>query len=398
MAKKTIDQVDVAGKTVLMRVDFNVPLDDQQTITDDRRIRMALPSIKSVVDRGGKLILISHLGRPSGDPSDAEKFSLAPAAKRLGELLDQKVACASDTVGEDATTKASGLGDGDVLVLENLRFNSGEKKGDAEFAGKLAAMADVYCNDAFGTCHRKDASMVAVPEAMDGKPRVVGHLVAREIQYLSDAIGDPQRPFVAILGGAKVSDKINVINNLLGICDSVLIGGAMAYTFSLAQGGSVGNSLVEKDKVVLAKELIEKGGDKLVLPVDTHCGDDFGDPQGCNKKVVSAGEIPDGFEGMDIGPATSEKYAEILKSAKTIVWNGPMGVFEKPPFDAGTKAVAQAVADSDSVSIIGGGDSAAAVEQLGFADKVSHVSTGGGASLAMLEGKAFAAVDLLDEA
>ncbi|KAA5542726.1 phosphoglycerate kinase [Roseiconus nitratireducens] len=398
MAKKTIDQVEVAGKTVLMRVDFNVPLDDQQNITDDRRIRMALPSIKSVVDRGGKLILMSHLGRPKGEPSDADKFSLAPTAKRLGEMLGKEVAFASDTVGEDAKAKAAALSDGDVLVLENLRFNDGEKAGSAEFAAELAKMADVYCNDAFGTCHRKDASMVAVPQAMAGKPRVVGHLVAKEIQYLSDAIGNPERPFVAILGGAKVSDKINVINNLLGICDAVLIGGAMAYTFSLAEGGAVGNSLVEKDKVDLAKELIAKGGDKLVLPVDTHCGDDFGDPEGCNKEIVESGKIRDGFEGMDIGPATSAKYQEILSSAKTIVWNGPMGVFEKPPFDAGTKAVAQAVADSDSISIIGGGDSAAAIEQLGFADKVSHVSTGGGASLAMLEGKAFEAVDLLDDA
>uniref|UniRef100_UPI00356780EF phosphoglycerate kinase n=1 Tax=Stieleria sp. TaxID=2795976 RepID=UPI00356780EF len=242
MAKKTIDQVDVAGKTVLMRVDFNVPLDDNQTITDDRRIRMALPSIKSVIDRGGKLILMSHLGRPKGEPSDVEKFSLAPVAKRLGELLGKTVAFSSDTVGADAEAKAAALSDGDVLVLENLRFNDGEKKGDAEFAGKLAALADAYCNDAFGTCHRKDASMVAVPEAMAGKPRVVGHLVAKEIQYLSDAIANPERPFVAILGGAKVSDKINVINNLLGICDAVLIGGAMAYTFSLAKGESVGNS------------------------------------------------------------------------------------------------------------------------------------------------------------
>lgn len=398
MAKKTIDQVDVAGKTVLMRVDFNVPLGDGQRITDDRRIRMALPSIKSVVDRGGKLILMSHLGRPKGEPADVDKFSLAPVAKRLGELLGKPVAFATDTVGDDATAKAGQLSDGDVLVLENLRFNDGEKKGDAEFAGKLAAMADAYCNDAFGTCHRKDASMVAVPAAMDGKPRVVGHLVAKEIQYLSDAIANPGRPFVAILGGAKVSDKINVINNLLGICDAVLIGGAMAYTFSLAKGGAVGGSLVEKDKVDLAKELIAKGGEKLVLPVDTNCGDDFGDPDGCNKEVVPSGEIRDGFQGMDIGPETSQKYAEILSSAKTIVWNGPMGVFEKPPFDAGTRAVAQAVADSDSISIIGGGDSAAAVDQMGFADQVSHVSTGGGASLAMLEGKAFAAVDLLDEA
>ncbi len=397
MAKKTIDQIDVAGKTVLMRVDFNVPLDDSLQITDDRRIRMALPSIKSVIDRGGRLVLMSHLGRPGGKGFE-EKFSLAPAAKRLGELLDKPVAMASDTVDDDARAKVSALNDGDVLVLENLRFNAGEKKGCPEFAAKLASMADAYCNDAFGTCHRTDASMVAVPEAMSGKPRVVGHLVAKEIQYLSDAIGQPQRPFVAILGGAKVSDKINVINNLLGICDAVLIGGAMAYTFSLAQGGKVGNSLVEKDKVDLAKELIAKGGDKLHLPVDTHCGDDFNDIAGCNKKIVPTGEIPDGWEGLDIGPETAKRYGEIIKDAKTVVWNGPMGVFEKPPMDEGTKTVAQAIADSDAISIIGGGDSAAAIDQLGFADQVSHVSTGGGASLAMLEGQDFAAVSLLDDA
>ncbi|TWU37352.1 phosphoglycerate kinase [Novipirellula artificiosorum] len=395
MAKKTIDQVDVAGKTVLMRVDFNVPLDDDQSIGDDRRIRMAMPSIKSVIDRGGKLILMSHLGRPKGEGDDS-KFSLAPTAKRLAELLGQPVAFASDTVGDDATAKAKALKDGDVLVLENLRFNPGEKKGDSSFAGKLAAMADVYCNDAFGTCHRSDASMVAVPESMAGKPRVVGHLVAKEIEYLSDTISNASRPFVAILGGAKVSDKINVINNLLGICDNVMIGGAMAYTFSLAKGGQVGNSLVEEDKVALAKELIAKGGDTLMLPIDSHCGDDF--KSDCNKQVVADGEIPDGWQGLDIGPQTAKKFSEVLKKAKTIVWNGPMGVFEMPPFDEGTKAVAQAVADSDATSIIGGGDSAAAVDQLGFADQVSHVSTGGGASLAMLEGKAFAAVDLLDEA
>jgi phosphoglycerate kinase len=396
MAKKTIDQVEVSGNTVLMRVDFNVPLDENQSITDDRRIRMALPSIKSVIDRGGRLILMSHLGRPAGEGFE-QKFSLSPAATRLGELLGSKVLMATDTVGEDAEAKAKSLADGEVLVLENLRFNAGEKKGCTEFAGKLSAMADAYCNDAFGTCHRSDASMVAVPEAMAGKPRVVGHLVAKEIQYLTDAIGNPARPFVAILGGAKVSDKINVINNLLGICDAVLIGGAMAYTFSLAKDGQVGDSLVEKDKVDLAKELIRKGGDKLHLPVDTHCGDDFGNIAGCNKQVVAAGEIPDGWEGMDVGPETAAKYAAVIKEAKTVVWNGPMGVFEKPPMDAGTKAVAQAVADSDAISIIGGGDSAAAVDQLGFADQVSHVSTGGGASLAMLEGQRFAAVDLLDE-
>lgn len=313
----------------------------------------------------------------------------------MSELLGQAVAFAADTVGPEATAKVAELAPGDVLVLENLRFNKGEKKGDAEFAGKLAAFADIYCNDAFGTCHRTDASMVAVPEAMAGKPKVVGFLVGREIQYLADAIGNPQRPFVAILGGAKVSDKINVINNLLGICDQVLIGGAMAYTFALAQGGKIGKSLVEPEKIELARQLMAAGGDKLMLPVDTHCGDDFN--ANCNKQVVKAGEIPDAFEGLDIGPETAKLYAETVKAAKTVVWNGPMGVFEMPPFDEGTKAVAQAIADSQAISIIGGGDSAAAIQQLGFADQVSHVSTGGGASLAMLEGQKFAAVDLLDE-
>lgn len=395
MAKKTIDAVEVAGKTVLMRVDFNVPLDDSLAITDDRRIRMALPSIESVVNRGGKLILMSHLGRPAGKGDDS-KYSLRPTAVRLGEMIKAPVHFATDIVGDDAHAKAAALKNGEVLVLENVRFHPGEQKGDTEFAAKLAAMADIYCNDAFGTCHRTDASMVAVPEAMKGKPRVVGHLVGKEIAYLSDAISDPARPFVAILGGAKVSDKINVINNLLGICDTVIIGGAMAYTFSLAQGGKVGGSLVEKDKVELAKELLAKGGDKLLLPVDTHCGDKFsGD---CNKMIVASGEIPDGWEGFDIGPKSAEIFAELISKAKTVVWNGPMGVFEMPPFDEGTKRVAQAVADSDATSIIGGGDSAAAIEQLGFADKVSHVSTGGGASLSMLEGQEFKAVNLLDEA
>ena len=259
----------------------------------------------------------------------------------------------------------------------------------------LSDMADIYCNDAFGTCHRKDASMLAVPQAMGSKPKVVGFLVSKEIQYLTDVIASPEHPFVAILGGAKVSDKINVIRNLLGICDKVLIGGAMAYTFSLAQGGQVGGSLVEPDKVGLAKELIEMGKDKLVLPVDNHCGDAFsGD---CNKQVVPTGEIPDGFQGLDIGPETGRIYADLVRTAKTVVWNGPMGVFEMPPFDEGTKTVAQAIAEGDGISIIGGGDSAAAIQQLGFAEQVSHISTGGGASLAMLEGQAFAAVDALDD-
>ncbi len=393
MAKKTIADVDVAGKKVLMRVDFNVPLDGS-TITDDIRIRMALPSIQSVLERGGQLILMSHLGRPKGEAKP--EFSLKPAAEHLDTLLDGDVAFATDTVGSDAKAKIAELKDGGVVVLENLRFNPGEKSGDEDFGKSLADMADIYCNDAFGTCHRKDASMFAVPKAMGDKPKVVGFLVAKEIEYLSNVISKPERPFVAILGGAKVSDKINVINNLLGICDKVLIGGAMAYTFSLAQGGNVGKSLVEPDKVDLAKELLAKGGDTLVLPVDTHCGDDFN--AGCNKEVVDAGEINEAFEGLDIGPKTAEQYAEIVKSAKTIVWNGPMGVFEMPPFDEGTKAVAQAIADGDNTSIIGGGDSAAAIKQLGFSDKVTHVSTGGGASLAMLEGQAFAAVDVLDDA
>jgi len=395
MAKRTIADVDVAGKTVLMRVDFNVPLDDDLNVTDDRRVRMALPSIKSVLERGGNLILMSHCGRPKKGENNS-KFSLKPAADTLAQLLGKDVAFATDTVGEDSQAKVAALAEGGVLVLENLRFDEREKAGDAEFAKQLAAMGDIYCNDAFGTCHRTHASMHAVPLAMGDKPKVVGFLVAKEIQYLSDAIAKPERPFVAILGGKKVSDKINVINNLLDICDTILIGGAMAYTFSLAQGQKVGDSFVEPDKVDLAKQLIEKGGDKLKLPKDTHCGDDFSSD--CNKQVVAAGEIPDGFEGFDIGPETAKEYAVMIKDAKTIVWNGPMGVFEMPPFDEGTKIVAQAVADSEGVSIIGGGDSAAAVQQMGFADKVSHVSTGGGASLEMLEGKPFEAVDVLDEA
>ncbi len=392
MAKKTIADVDVKGKTVLMRVDFNVPLKDGK-ITDDRRIEMALPSIKSVIDRGGKLILMSHLGRPKGEGVEPE-FSLKPAAARLGEMLGKPVALASDAGGADSKAKAAALKSGDVLVLENLRFAKAESKGDAAFAAKLAAMGDIYCNDAFGTCHRTDASMVAVPQAMAGKPRVVGFLVEKEIRFLKDAVDKPARPFVAILGGAKVSDKITVITNLLGICDRILIGGAMAYTFLKAQGKGVGKSLVEEDKIDDAKKMLAAGGKKLLLPVDHHCGAEF---KACTKAKFCDDAVADGYMGLDIGPKTIETYKKVIAGAKTIVWNGPMGVFEMPPFDAGTRAVAQAVADADAVSIIGGGDSAAAVEQMGFADKVTHVSTGGGASLAMLEGQKFAAVELLDE-
>ncbi|MBA3315708.1 MAG: phosphoglycerate kinase [Planctomycetaceae bacterium] len=394
MAKKTLDDIDLSGKTVLMRVDFNVPLDDGGKITDDRRITEALPSIKKVLDDGGKLILMSHLGRPKGAPDS--KYSLKPVADRLSELLPNRVSFATDTVGDDAKDKASRLNVGDVLILENLRFQPGEKDGDPAFAKQLADMADVYVNDAFGTCHNPtDASMVPVPRAMGNKPKIVGYLVQKEIKFLTDAIEKPERPFVAILGGAKVSDKIKVIENLLGKCDEVLIGGAMAYTFQAAQGGQIGKSRVEKDKLDLARSLIEKGKGKLVLPVDTHCGDDF--KSECNKKVVNAGEIPDGYEGLDIGPETAKKFADIIAGAKTVVWNGPMGVFELPPFDEGTKAVAKALSESDATSIIGGGDSAAAIQQLGYADKVSHVSTGGGASLAMLEGQKFETIAVLDE-
>ena len=399
MAKKSIADLNPDGKTVLVRVDFNVPQDKDGVITDDRRIRMAVPTIRSIIDRGGKAILMSHLGRPKGQGSPA--LSLAPAAQRLGELLEQPVVLANDTGGQDSTAKAKVLSAGEVLVLENVRFNPGEKKGDdADYVAGLANLADIYVNDAFGTCHRTEASMYAVPKKMKemGKSAVVGFLVEKEIQYLSDAVGQPKRPFVAILGGKKVSDKIAVITNLLRICDHILIGGAMAYTFSLAQGGSTGDSLVEQDKLELAKQLLQDGGDKLVLPVDTHCADDFSSD--ANKEVVKAGEIRDGFEGLDIGPDTAQRYAEIIRGAGTVIWNGPMGVFEMPPFDAGTKTVAGAVAaatQNGAITIIGGGDSAAAIDQLGYADKVSHVSTGGGASLEMLEGKAFETVDILDE-
>ena len=400
MPKQTVAALDPTGKAVLVRVDFNVPQDDSGAITDDRRIRMALPTIRSIIDRGGKAILMSHLGRPGGKGFEPE-FSLAPVAKRLGELLGKPVALAGDTGGPDSQAKARALPPGGVLVLENVRFNKGEKKGDdPAYVAALAGLADAYVNDAFGTCHRTEASMHAVPAALKaaGKPAVVGFLVEKEIRYLADAIARPKRPFVAILGGKKVSDKIAVITNLLAICDRVLIGGAMAYTFSLAQGGRTGKSLVESDKVDLARELLAAGKDTLVLPVDTHCAAEFS--ASANRRLVKAGEIPDGYEGLDIGPETARLYADIVREAGTVVWNGPMGVFEMPPFDAGTKAVAEAVAeatDRGAVTIIGGGDSAAAVEQLGYADRVSHVSTGGGASLEMLEGKAFETVALLDE-
>ncbi len=393
MPKKSIDDTDVAGKTVMMRVDFNVPM-DQGAITDDRRIEMALPSIRSVIDRGGKLVLISHLGRPQGQPNP--EFSLQPTATRLSELLGQPVAFAADTLSDDTRAQLTALQPGGVLVLENLRFHPGEKKGDATFAAALAEMADVYCNNAFGTCHRDDASMVALPKAMGDRPKVVGSLVEKEIRYLHEAIDQPQRPFVAVLGGAKVSDKISVIEKLLPLCDQILVGGAMAFTFVMARGGNVGKSLVESDKLDLARELMEQGQGKLLLPVDAHCGDAFS--ADCQKVVCAVDAIPDDMMGLDIGPETASRFGDVLMAARTVVWNGPMGVFEMPPFDRGTRAVAEAIANSHATSIIGGGDSAAAIAQMGLDNQVSHVSTGGGASLAMLEGKSFTAFDVLDDA
>jgi phosphoglycerate kinase len=400
MGKKTIADVDVAGKVVLMRVDFNVPLDDANEITDDLRIRMALPTIRSVLDRGGRLVLMSHLEKKSQDKS-APKPSLRPAAERLEKLLGKPVGFATDVVGPDAQAKFKSLAAGGVLVLENTRTHKGETiefpKLEPSLVQTLASFGDVYCNDAFGTCHRQHASMVYVPLAMGiaGKPRVSGFLVQKEIMYLSDAISNPDRPFVAILGGAKVSDKIKVIENLLKVCDRILIGGAMAYTFALAKGGQVGKSRVELDRVEMAKKYLAEAGGKILLPVDTHCAD--APSADARKHVVSFGQIPSDMEGFDIGPETSKQYASFVRSAKTVVWNGPMGFFEKPPFDAGTRAVADALASTECMSIIGGGDSAAAFEQFGLSDKVSHVSTGGGASLELLEGKKFLAVELLDD-
>ncbi|HMO14116.1 MAG TPA: phosphoglycerate kinase [Pirellulaceae bacterium] len=393
MAKKTIDQIPVENKTVIMRVDFNVPISDGH-IDDDRRIQMALPSINSVVHRMGKLILISHLGRPKAKP-DA-KYSLRPTATRLQELVENKVRFCPFTVGPEAARAAAELKPGEILILENLRFDAAEEAGEKAFALELAAMADIYCNNAFGTCHRNHASMYALPLAMGDRPKVVGSLVEKEIKYLQDVIANPVRPFVAILGGAKVSDKIKVIDRLLSVCDHVLIGGAMAFTFVKSIGGKVGKSLVELEHLELAKQLLARAGDKLVLPVDVRCGEEL--KEGGHTEVCSVDAIPDHLMGLDIGPATIQKFSAIVATCKTVIWNGPMGVFEIKPFDQGTVAIAEAVANSDSTSIIGGGDSASAIAQFGFEDRVTHVSTGGGASLELLEGSTFAAVDILDDA
>jgi phosphoglycerate kinase len=394
MAKKTVADVDVKGKRVLMRVDFNVPLEGSR-ITDDRRIQQALPTIRNVLDRGGRLILMSHLGRPKGGPEP--KYSLKPAATRLGELLKKPVKFAEDSIGPAVEKSAGGLKDGEVLLLENLRFHKEEEKNDPNFARQIARLGDVYVNDAFGTAHREHASTFGVPQAMQGKPRVIGFLIQKELKFLGEAVTRPQRPFVAILGGAKVSDKINVIQALLDKADLLLIGGAMAYTFFLGQSKQVGKSLVEKDKVDLARELLGKAKGKIRLPVDNVISNEMTDTA---KTSVVEGNIPADMEGFDIGPKTRKLYADEIAKAKTVIWNGPMGVFEKKPFAEGTRAVAQAVADATAknhaTSVIGGGDSAAAVEQMGLADKVSHVSTGGGASLEFLESGHFSTLDILD--
>ncbi len=393
MAKKTVADIDVKGKRVIMRVDFNVPLEGSK-ITDDRRIAQALPTIKSVIDRGGRLVLMSHLGRPKGGPE--AKYSLKPCADHLSSLLGKPVTFTTDCIGPDVEKTVAAMNDGDVVLLENLRFHKEEEKNEPNFAAQLAKLGDIYVNDAFGTAHREHASTFGVPQQMQGKPRVIGFLIKKELKFLGEAVTAPHRPFVAILGGAKVSDKINVIEQLLGKADTLLIGGAMAYTFFLAQDRKVGKSLVEPDKVELAKTLLAKAGDKIKLPVDTIIAGAIDSPTG----TAVTGDFPADQSGFDIGPKTIALFKTEIAKAKTIVWNGPMGVFEKAPFAAGTKAVANAVAaatqNHGAITVIGGGDSAAAIEQNGLADQVSHVSTGGGASLEYLENGHFSTLDILD--
>ena len=415
MATRTVADIDVAGKTVLMRVDFNVPVKGGK-VTNDRRIVQALPTIRRVLDQGAKLVLMSHLGRPAEKGFEAE-FSAKPAADRLAELLGRPVLLGPPgVVGPDADAMVAALKAGDVLLLENVRFNPGETIADKakknpdkkltpeqqktldDFVGGLAKLGDVYVNDAFGTCHRKHASMYGVAKAIQAKggPAVAGFLVEKEIRYLHEAVADPKRPFVAILGGAKVSDKIKLISNLLGKVDRILIGGAMAYTLLKAKGVAIGKSLLEADQVEEMKTLLASAGDKILLPVDHVATDDFAN----GKPVAIDGlDLPDGLMGMDIGPKTIALFCGEIAKAKTIVWNGPMGVFERPDYATGTRSVAEAVAaatTAGAVSVVGGGDSAAAVEEMGLEDKMTHISTGGGASIEYLEGKAMPPIDVLD--
>ena len=383
--KKSVDDINVKGQRVLVRCDFNVPLIDGK-ITDENRIVAALPTIKKLIADGGKVILCSHLGKPKGEPKP--ELSLAPVAVRLAELLGQDVKFAADpeVVGENAKAAVEAMKDGDVVLLENTRYRAEETKNGEAFSKELASLCDVFVNDAFGTAHRAHCSNVGVTEYVD--TAVVGYLMQKEIDFLGNAVENPERPFVAILGGAKVSSKISVINNLLDKVDTLIIGGGMSYTFTKAQGGCVGASLLEEDYLQYALDMIKKAeekGVKLLLPVDTIVADEFSND--ANTKVVSRDAIPDGWMGLDIGPETAKIFAEAVKSAKTVVWNGPMGCFEMPKFAEGTKVVAEALANTEAVTIIGGGDSAAAVNQLGFGDKMTHISTGGGASLEFLEGK-----------
>ena len=392
--KKTIEDVQVKGKKVLVRCDFNVPLKDG-VITDENRLNGAMPTIKYLVDNGAQVILCSHMGKPKGEAKP--EFSLAPVAKRLSEMLGKEVVFAADdnVVGENAKKAVAEMKDGDVVLLQNTRYRKEETKNGEELSKELASLAEMFVNDAFGTAHRAHCSTVGVTEYL--KPAVCGYLIQKELKFLGDAVETPERPFVAILGGAKVSDKINVINNLLEKVDTLIIGGGMAYTFLKAQGYTVGSSLVEEDKVEYAKEMLAKAeekGVKLLLPVDHRVAKEFKDVEAV---VTENQNIAEGFMGLDIGPKTEAIYAEAIKDAKTVIWNGPMGVFEFENFNKGTIAVAKAMADADATTIIGGGDSAAAVNILGFGDKMSHISTGGGASLEFLEGKVLPGIAALND-
>lgn len=396
MAKKSIRDLDVAGRRVFVRVDFNVPVSGDGSIADDRRIRAAVPTIELVLQKGGAAVLASHMGRPKGEPAKDAPYRLDAVAQRLRELLpDVRVLKCDEVVGPAASRMAANLKPGEILVLENLRFHPGEKQGDFEFAGKLAELADVYVNDAFGTCHREDASMAALPRRFPKGARVVGLLVERELQVLGQLLESPKRPFAAVMGGAKVSDKIGVIKALLSKVDRLLIGGAMTYTFRKAMGQSVGDSLVENDKLDLARRLFEEAGAKIEMPIDHVVADSLSPPQ-CTQVVEL--EIPDGWIGMDVGPRTVDAYAKVIESAGTVVWNGPMGKFEDEPFRAGTLGVASALANSQAVTIVGGGESAEAIHQFGLDSKVTHVSTGGGAFLEYIEGRPFPSLAEIDDA
>lgn len=390
--KKSIQEIDVDGKKVLVRVDFNVPMDENGTIIDDRRIREALPTIRYLREHNAKVILMSHLGRPKGKFN--MKYSLKPVAERLSKRLGTDVTLAGDVIGDAVQTIAGSLKDGDVMLLENVRFYEEEEKNDKEFSKKLASLGDIYVNDAFGTAHRAHASTAGIAEYL---PSTVGFLIKKELEIMGKALNTPERPFVAVLGGAKVSDKIGVIENLIDKVDTLLIGGGMAYTFYKAMGYEIGKSILEADKVELAGEILKKAeakGVKLLLPVDTVVAYEFSNDS--PRKTVSADMIPKDMMGMDIGEESSRIFAEIVKSARTVLWNGPMGVFEMPNFAAGTFELAKAMAECTGTTIIGGGDSAAAAEQLGFADKMTHISTGGGASLEFIEGKVLPGIAAID--